>query len=145
MRTKTLEVRVEFLESAVAGLVDVPRQIQALSAQILQVRGDLRDGLSAVRGETREMAETLRDEMREMSETLRADVRQDLGNEIDRLDMTLRAEIRSVEANLATHMRVLHEEVLDRIATLGEGADPAKPARKPTTGSVARRTGKPKP
>ena len=122
MRTKTLEVRVEFLESTVVGLVDVPRQIHALSAQILQFRGEVREEISAVRAE-----------MREMGETLRTEMHQDLESEIEHFDVTLRAEIRKSEANLATQMRVLHEEVLERIATIGEATTPVKGGRKRTS------------
>ena len=125
MRTKTLEVRVEFLESTVGGLVDVPRQIHALSAQILQVRGEVREGISAVRGETREMGDVLRDEINQMADTLRGEMHEQ-GD-------TFRAEIRKSEANLTTQMRVLHEEVLERIATMGEATAPVKGSRTRTS------------
>jgi hypothetical protein len=72
-----------------------------------------------------ELGNTLRGEMAELGNTLRAEMRQQ-GDE-------LRAEMRAGDNRLAglieelgVHMRVLHEDVIGRIAVLGEALNGRK-------------------
>jgi hypothetical protein len=76
MAARSLRERVEILEQKVGDLQLLPARMDALELQILQLRGEMRDGFSAID---------------------------------NRFDETNR------------HMRVLHEEVLNRIALLQEG------------------------
>ena len=101
----------------------------------------------ALRVEIHELGDTLRGEMREQGEVLRVEMREQgevLRVEMRELGDTLRGEIRGSEANLSTHMRVLHEAVLERIATIGEGGHQVR-RQKPAAGTAGRRTRKSKP
>ncbi len=69
---------------------------------------------SAIRSEIRAVDETLRTEIRAVDETLRAEIRAG--------DETLRAEIRAGDEETRRLMRILHEDLIDRIARIGEGA-----------------------
>ena len=101
MTQKNLTIRVEKLESAVAELARLPRQMEGLSSQFLQLREDVREEISGVRGE---MA------------TMRDQLRGDVGN----VQMELAGAILSTEKRLSTDMRSLHEDLVHRIALIGE-------------------------
>ena len=83
MATRSLEERIEILEQKVGDLQLLPARMDALESQILQLRGEMRDGFSAIR--------------------------EQLAHHDHRFD------------EMNRHMRVLHEEVLNRIALLREG------------------------
>ena len=76
MSARSSNERIEILEQKVGDLQSLPDRMTAVESQILQLRGEMRDGFSAMR---------------------------------DGDDETRR------------QMRVLHEEVLSRIALLQEG------------------------
>lgn len=105
MNPDNLTVRVENLEKRMALLEELPERVAGLEAhvaglelQFLQFRAEVGDGFSALRGEMR------------------------LGEEETR--KTLRDEIRAGDEETRRLMRVLHEEVLERIALIGEGGPP---------------------
>ncbi len=79
-----------------------------IGAQISQLRDEMRTQFSAVRGEIRHGDE-------EVSLTLREEIR--AGDEETR--RALREEIRAGDEETRSLMRVLHEDVIERIATLG--------------------------
>ena len=85
--------RVEILEGKVEELAGLPDRMAALELQIVQFRADFHAEFSAFR---QEMA-------------TKADLDQ------------LRAEMREGDEETRRLMRVLHEEVLSRIALLAEG------------------------
>ena len=87
-----LERRVEILEK-------LPDRVTALESQIVQLRDEMRSEFSATRSD------------------LRAEIR--AGDE--RTITTLRGEIRAGDEETRRLMRVLHEDVVQRIATLKEG------------------------
>jgi len=64
----------------------------------------------------------LRDEMRGECSAVRAEIRDG--------DAALGEEIRRGDEETRNYMRVLHEEVIARIATIGEGGSPPKPKPK---------------
>jgi hypothetical protein len=97
-----LVVRVRVLEEKVQALEELPARVTSIEMQIVQLRTEMRDEFSAVRAEIRAGDYALREEMRDGNEQLRRDM-------VDVNDRTL------------TQMRVLHEEVLERIAKLDEG------------------------
>lgn len=83
--------RVQLLEQIVDELQLLPARVAAVESQILQLRDDVRDGVSAIQRQIREGDEETRRQMQ-------------VGDEETR-----------------RHLRVLHEEVLARIAVLHEG------------------------
>ena len=138
-RIDQLEQRVDFLEA-------LPARVAAIEVQLLQLRGEMQDGFSANRAEMHAMGEALRTdlrgEMHAMGGTLRADLRDemhdmggtlraDLLAKIQALDDDLRAEMHALhhltieridagDAETRRYMRVMIEEVLARIETIGE-------------------------
>jgi hypothetical protein len=90
MADRNLTEKIEILEEKVQTHETLPARVGAVEMQILQLRDEMRGEFSAVRQEMRAM----RDE--------------------------LRAEIRAGDKETRVQMRVLHEEVIARIATLQE-------------------------
>lgn len=90
-----LTARIEVLEEKVDALAELPARVSSLEVQVLQLRTEMRDEFSVVRQEMRALSDDARGE--------------------------LRVEIRALEERLGTQMRVLHEEVIDRIARLDDG------------------------
>ena len=117
MDPQTLTNRVEILEAKVEELAKLPDRVGALGLQVSQLRTEMRVEFSAVRVEMRELNVGLRREMHQLNE----ETRRELGGRID---------------DLGTHMRVLHEEVISRIALLDEHMNGRRstrhaPARQP--------------
>ena len=81
-------------------LEKLPERMTALASQIVQLRTELRDGFSAIRQEVR------------------------AGDGETR--QVLREEMRAGEEETRTLMRVLHEDVVNRIALIGEARRPPK-------------------
>jgi hypothetical protein len=88
VESKSLEERVTFLENEMQGLRGLPERVASLEENILQFRADVRGEFSAVR------------------------------QELQGIVQMLRAEIRAGDAETRRYMRVLHEEVLSRIASI---------------------------
>jgi len=110
MTTQTLAKRVDALEECVTRLEELPARVDALTLQVSQLRDEMRVEFSAVRSEIRTGDEntcrTLRDEIRAGDEnTCR----------------TLRDEIRAGDARVMEQARVLHEDVVSRLALIQEG------------------------
>jgi len=99
VESKSLEERVTFVENEMQGLRGLPERVASLEENILQFRAEVRGEFSAVHREMQRIAETLRGETQGMAQTLRA-------------------EIRAGDAETRRYMRVLHEEVLSRIAAI---------------------------
>jgi len=90
MARETLEKRVDNLNQRVTAVEQLPERVTALESQIVQLRGEMRSEFSAIRGEMREQGQELRQEMRDLF------------------------------AQSERHARVLHEDVIGRIAALRE-------------------------
>ena len=101
MTEPTLTDRVTILERKVEDLASLPARMAAVELQIVQLRDEMRSEFSAVREEI-------------------ATVRIDLRAEIQSTAKSLRAEIREGDEETRRYMRVLHEDVMARIAALGE-------------------------
>ena len=99
MVAQTVENRVEQLEARVAKLEQLPERIDGLASQVVQLRTEMHEEFSAVRTEMRDEFSAVREEIR-------------LGDEDTR-----------------RYMRVLHEEVISRIATIQEGQVDSRPRR----------------
>jgi hypothetical protein len=88
VESKSLEERVTFLENEMQGLRGLPERVASLEENILQFRAEVRGEFSAVR------------------------------QDMQGIVQMLRAEIRAGDAETRRYMRVLHEEVLSRIANI---------------------------
>jgi hypothetical protein len=112
-----LERRVETLEQ-------LPERVMALEAQIVQLRDEMRSEFSATRAETRagdeETRRTLREEIRAGDEETRRTLREEIraGDEETRRVLTTRMD--DLFGANERHMRLLHEDLVQRIATLKE-------------------------
>lgn len=110
MPRESLAERMDKLERRVEILERLPEQVAALASQIVQLREEMRSEFSAVRGDVR-----ARDE--QVIATLRDEIR--AGDEETRHVLSARMEF-LFGAN-ERHMRVLHEDLVQRIATINEG------------------------
>ena len=90
------------LEEQMQELRELPARVAGVELQIMQVRGEMREAFSATRGEMHGIRDELRIEMHGIRDELLAEIR--LGDQATR-----------------DFMRMLHEEALARIATIGEG------------------------
>jgi len=120
MPQQTLANRVAILENQMQSLEGLPDRVASLEVQISQFRAEVRVEFSAVRGEMRDLAETLRGEMHNGISGLAETLRGEMHNGISGLAETLRGEIRAGDEETRRQMRVLHEEVISRIALLDE-------------------------
>lgn len=131
MPPQPIESRVESLEIRVTQLEQVPARIDAMASQISQLHTEMRAEFSAVRQEIAGQGATLRQEMTEQGATIvttlrhemaeqGATLRQEMAEQGEALRQEFRTELRSEIGGLATQMRVLHEEVIGRIALLQE-------------------------
>ena len=114
MQERSIVERVEILERKVETLEQLPARMTALELQILQSREEVRADFSATRAE-------LRAEIRAANAALRNELRAEIRAANDALRDELRSEIRGGEEETRRYMRILHEEVLDRLARLDEG------------------------
>ena len=90
MEEPTLTDRVEILEETVRELAALPKRVEAVESQVLQLRQDMRSEFSAMRNEVRSEFAAIRREIRDGDEETRR------------------------------YMRILHEEVLTRISTIAK-------------------------
>jgi hypothetical protein len=107
MAEPTLIRRVEILEEKVESLHTLPDR---MTTGFAGLREEMRAGDVAVRQEMKTGFTALRDEIRA-------------------LDTALRKAIQAGDEETRRYMRVLHEDVIVRIKTLGEAM--ARPPRKP--------------
>jgi len=97
MAQESLEKRMDSVERRVEILEQLPELVTRLESQIVQLRDEMRSEFSAVRADIRAGDEETRRVLTERMEFLFD------GNE--------------------RHMRLLHEDLVDRIARVGEGRD----------------------
>jgi hypothetical protein len=88
------------------------------------IRDEMRAESSAIRGELRQESSALREEMRAESSAIRGEGGE--GMSLARLRDELREEIRDGDEETRRQMRVLHEDLVGRIALIKEG----RPRRK---------------
>ena len=107
MRPETIASRVDNLERRVTDLETLPDRITAVELQIVQLRTEMRGEFSAVREEIRTGTRVLGERIDETTRMLG-----------ERIDETGR------------HMRVLHEDVVGRLAIILEGQSARRRRRK---------------
>jgi hypothetical protein len=110
MARQTLARRVEILEQKVERLETLPARVAAVELQILQLRQEMRAEFSAMR---QELTALFRTELKGTAESLTEPL-------TESLTRSLRAEIREGDEETRRYMRVLHEEVIARLAALGD-------------------------
>jgi hypothetical protein len=108
MARQPIEQRVDMLERRVEILEQLPARLTAIDAQIVLLRDEMRAEFSATRAEARASDAAV---VLGLREEIRA------GDE--RVVATLREEIRTGDEETRRFMRVLHEDVISRIAALG--------------------------
>jgi hypothetical protein len=108
MAEKSLEKRVNMLERGIEILEQLPDRVTALEVQIVELRGEMRAEFSATRIEAREGDERV-------IQTLREEIR--AGDE--HVVQTLRQEIRTGDEETRRFMRVLYEDLVERVEILG--------------------------
>ncbi len=113
MPARTLESRVDSLERRVDTLEQLPARMTALESQIVQLRAEMRDEFSAIRHEMRSGDQETR--------------------------RVLREELRAGDEETRTLMRVLHEDVINRIALIGDARGPRRSADAVGVSPVAER------
>jgi hypothetical protein len=94
----------------VTKLEQLPERIDGLASQVVQLRTERHDEFSAVRTDMHDGLSAVRAEMHHEFSGVREEIR--LGDEETR-----------------RYMRVLHEDVISRLATIQEGQDARRPRR----------------
>ena len=107
-RVAKLEQRVDLLET-------MPARLDAIEAQLLQQRLEMHDGFSAIRGEMRAMGEGLRSDLRGEMHAMSEGLRSDLGGEIHALRVEILAKIQAQDDDLRGEMHALHHLTIERI------------------------------
>jgi chromosome segregation ATPase len=122
MPPQRLESRVEALERRVTHLEDLPERVTRVESQVLQLRTEMRDEFSAVRsglanlsGEVDEVRTGLANLSGEVDE-----VRTGLANLSGQI-AELRTQVHAGDEETRRFMRVLYEDLVSRIATIGKG------------------------
>ena len=127
MNRRSLTDRVEILENTVDDLRKWVGQVDAITArldgfdvQFVQLRGEMRAEFSAVREEIRQGDEETRRSLGEEMSTSFGKLKEQIEQGDDETRWSIREEIRRGDEETRRFMRVLHEDLVARIATLGE-------------------------
>ena len=124
MPPQPLEIRVDGLERRVTEVEKLPERVTAIETQIVQLRAEMSTEFSAVRQEIRAgddetrrvLGERIEDTRRTLDEQI-VETRRVLGEQILETGRVLDERIEESRR----HMRVLHEGVIGRLATIQEG------------------------
>ena len=128
MSDRSLEVRVTNLENLARTLEPLPQEVRALrhemgdvttrltavESQVVQLRGEMRDGFSAIREEIAVQGQELRAEMTAQGQELRAEMTaqgQKLRAEMNAQGQGLRGEIAAVKTELKQDISALGMEM----------------------------------
>lgn len=136
MTPQPLESKVDSLEHRMTQLEQQLGPDDREPSQVVPLRTELRAECSSVRAEIAEQGKTLRAEIAEQGQALRGEIAglgQELRGEIAGQGKSLRGDIEKLGTRIdaqGTQMRVLHEEVISRIALLQEGQPASRRKRK---------------
>jgi len=115
MQQRSAIERIEVMERKVEALEVLPERVAAVELQLVQLRAEMRAEFSATQAEMRagdeETRRVLGDEIHDGDEETRR---------------TLREEIRAGDEETRRFMRVLHEDVITRLAAIQEGRSSRK-------------------
>jgi predicted nucleic acid-binding Zn-ribbon protein len=118
MQPHSTDRRLERLEKRVTVLEDLPRRIDNLASEVSDLRdevSELRDDVSELRGEVSDLRGEVSDLRGEVS---------GLRDEMHTGFAALDEKIRAGDDETRRHTRILHEDVIQRLALLYEGRDP---------------------
>ena len=123
MPRQPLELRVDRLEDKVSELAGLPARVEELGAQISHLRVEMRAEFSAIRGEGGEALARLRNELLAKLEDQIAGIRGEGAEGVTLAAMRdeLRQQIHDGDEETRRLMRVLHEDLVGRIALIKEG------------------------
>lgn len=113
-------------------LETLPARMSAVELQIVQLRSEMREQFSAVRSDLERfrvesqsgihsVRNELRAEIKAACDEVRSDLRAEIRSAGETIRTELRAEIRAGDEETRRYRRVLHEEVLARLALIEEG------------------------
>jgi hypothetical protein len=108
------ETRLEFAAVRTEATAIEGRLQGEIGASETRLRGEIRDSETRLRSEIRDSETRLRSEISASEDRLRGEVRES--------EERLRGEMRSTNEETRRHRLVLHEELLTRLRTIGEGA-----------------------
>jgi hypothetical protein len=129
MARKTLQERVLTLEQQMMEIRDLPAHVTEVRSEISQLRTETRGEFSALRGEMATLGDALRGEMATLGNTLRGEMA--AGFAVVRGEMaTFRAEMTARDEETSRHARMLHEDVIGRLALTREGKPRSPRTRK---------------
>jgi hypothetical protein len=149
MQERSLDKRVDLVEKKMEALETLPDRVTRVELQLVHLRDDIRAGDEETRRvlreeiragdeETRrvlreeiragdeETRRVLREEIRAGDEETRRALRDEIRSGDEETRRVLRDEIRSGDDETRRYMRVLHEDVIARLATIQEGRRPRK-------------------
>jgi len=128
MPPETIESRADNLERRVTDLETLPDRIPAIESQIVQLRTEMRGEFSAVREEIRTGDRVLGERIDETTRVLGERI-DETTRVLQRLEETTRVLGERIDEN-GRHMRVLHEDVIGRLAIIQEGQSARRRRRK---------------
>ena len=106
-------------------LEQLPERVTALELQIVQLRNEMRADFSATRAEARagheETRRGLRDEIRTGDEETRRTLQDEIRTGDEETRRVLTTDMHELFATNERHIRLLHEDLVGRIAMLAEG------------------------
>jgi hypothetical protein len=124
MQQRSVIERIEILERKVETLEVLPGRVTAVELQLVQLRDEMRAEFSATRAEIRagdeETRRSLRDDIRAGDDETRRTLRDEIRAGDEETRRVLRAEIDETRR----YMRVLHDDVISRLAAIQEGRSP---------------------
>ena len=119
MQERSLDKRVDLVEKKMEALETLPDRVTRVELQLVHLRDDIRAG-------DEETRRVLREEIRAGDEETRRALRDEIRSGDEETRRVLRDEIRSGDDETRRYMRVLHEDVIARLATIQEGRRPRK-------------------
>ena len=114
MPARSLTERIEILEQKVGNLESLPDRVAAVESQILQLRSELKVEFSAIRQHLDHHDERFAQVDRRFDQVDRR------FDQVDQRFDQLENHIREGDEETRHQMRILHEEVINRIALLQE-------------------------
>lgn len=134
--------RVERLENTLESLAGLPVAVgelrerviglegraSALESQIVQLRAEMRNEFSTVRLEMTDMRIGLKGDIASVRQEL-SDVRTELKGDVATVRQDLTSLVTETRDSLSSQMRMLHEDLISRIALIADGRSARKRRR----------------